>query len=486
MGIFMLNRGTAITAEDSENVVNFRVLRRCNYPYIFIWVVYYAWVIVFTTWWSASPLIDRVYGVGIRNILHSVNLISSAVFVFVIKREWYAWTAKVGSVFILAGMGAFLLFKNEFPMLSASSAAITGIFLGCVNISILIPFVFILNNTEKFYAVVGSNILINILSIMKDFSESSLIPGAAGALFSFVMLAAGLLAVLYFKEDTELFENNESEGMPSRIYMTLVINCVFAVLCKGIAKGMLNSAAATSNMPVMNIYYMGGLVGCILYFTVYKRTQKAIHMAWNITFGSITMGFLCFSFISHIEVLTAAFSIFVGIGSTIGMINMYYILGVIGKKYNSFRYVRLSILFIGICGGLAGVLLGNLIYEVNVFNLSVISSLISAGIMIAFLMMSPILTRTYYSDEWADDSQRIEIDNDHMSMFRKYALSKRETEVCKLLLEGYTLRQISAIISIAYPTVNTYCTSLYRKLKINSRTELFVLFKDYPIKNKSH
>lgn len=482
----MLNKEMAVMAENSENVVNFRVLRRCNYPYIFIWVVYYAWVIVFTTWWTASPLIDEVYGVGVRNLLHSVNLVSSAVFVFVIKKEWYKLTAKAGSVFILAGMAAFLLFKNDFPALSAASAAITGIFLGCVNISILIPFVFILNNTEKFYAVVGSNILINILSIIKDSFEGSSIPGAAGAFLSFAMLSAGLAAVLFFREDVELLENNEYEGMPSRIYMTLFINCVFAVLCKGIAKGMLNSAAEMSNMPVMNIYYIGGIVGCILYFSVYKRTQNAIHLAWNITFGSITMGFLCFSFISNIEALTIAFSIFIGIGSTMGMINMYYILGVIGKKYNSFRYVKLSILFIGICGGLAGVLLGNLIYEADAFNLSVISSLISAGIMIVFLMMSPILTRTYYSDEWAGDSQKIEIDNEHMSMFKKYSLSKRETEVCKLLLEGYTLRQISAIISIAYPTVNTYCTSLYRKLNINSRTELFVLFKDYPIKNKSH
>nr|WP_300094225.1 helix-turn-helix transcriptional regulator [Sedimentibacter sp.] len=482
----MLNGGTAMIAEDSENVVNFRVVRKCNYPYIFIWVVYYAWVVVFTTWWTASPLIDKVYGIGTRNILHSVNLISSAVFVFVLKREWYTWTAKMGSAFILVGMAAFLLFKNEFPVLSAASAVITGIFLGCVNISILIPFVFILNNTEKFYAVVGSNILISILSMTKDSLGSSFIPGIAGAILSFAVLAAGLLAVLFFKEHDELHENKESVEMPSRIYMTLVINCVFAALCKGIAKGMLNSAAATSSMPVMNIYYIGGLVGCILYFTVYKRTRNAIHLAWNITFGSMTMGFLCFSFMSHIEGLTAAFSVFTGIGSTMGMINMYYILGVIGKKYNSFRYVQLSILFIGICGGLAGVMLGNLIYEVDAFNLSVISSIISAGIMIVFLMMSPILTKTYYSDEWAEDSQRIEVDNDHMYMFRKYSLSKRETEVCRLLLEGYTLRQISAIISIAYPTVNTYCTSLYRKLKINSRTELFVLFKDYPINNKPH
>ena len=30
-----------------------------------------------------------------------------------------------------------------------------------------------------------------------------------------------------------------------------------------------------------------------------------------------------------------------------------------------------------------------------------------------------------------------------------------------------------------HPTVNTYCTSIYRKTKINSRTELLQVFKDY-------
>ena len=49
-----------------------------------------------------------------------------------------------------------------------------------------------------------------------------------------------------------------------------------------------------------------------------------------------------------------------------------------------------------------------------------------------------------------------EIDNDQLYLFRKYRLSKRETEVCRLLLQGYTLRQISAILSISYSTVNTY------------------------------
>ena len=80
---------------------------------------------------------------------------------------------------------------------------------------------------------------------------------------------------------------------------------------------------------------------------------------------------------------------------------------------------------------------------------------------------------------WTEDAEKSEVDNEQLFLFKKYKLSKRETDVCKLLLQGYTMRQISGILSLAYPTVNTYCTSMYRKLNINSRTELLLMFKDY-------
>ena len=103
-----------------------------------------------------------------------------------------------------------------------------------------------------------------------------------------------------------------------------------------------------------------------------------------------------------------------------------------------------------------------------------------AGTMYA---KAPAMSQSYYHDDWAKDSEKTEIDNDNLYMFKKYGLSKREIEVCKLLLQGYTLRQISGILSIAYSTVNTYCTSSYRKLNINSRTELLLMFKDNGIGN---
>ena len=464
---------------ESDNVVNIKGLQKHNLPYIFIWVVYYAWVIAFATWWTASPLTENVFSSELRSLLHSINLISSALFIFIMKKEWFAKTAKIGAVLIIVGMGIFLTAQNA--NIQLLSAIAIGIALGCVNTSILMPFVFALNNTEKLYAVVGSNILINLLLFLQ---EDNYLNSSKDMLLSVVILVIALSATLFFKRDCIPVDSDDmnSPQIRPRIYLTLFLNCFFAVLCKGAGKGVLNITAGNSSAHVFMWYYIGGLAGCLIYIIIYAFSKKSIHIAWNLTFGCLTMGLLCNAFIIQFKWLAVVFAILLGIGSTIGMINMYYILGVIGKKYNSMRYLRLSILFIGICGGVSGVAVGNLINRINTFEISIVASIISAAVMMLFLILSPLLAQTYYSDEWVKDSEKIEIDNEHLHLFMKYQLSKRETEVCKLLIQGYTLRQISAVLTIAYPTVNTYCTSLYRKLGINSRTELLVLFKDYATK----
>ncbi|MEN6351701.1 MAG: helix-turn-helix transcriptional regulator, partial [Syntrophomonas sp.] len=229
--------------------------------------------------------------------------------------------------------------------------------------------------------------------------------------------------------------------------------------------------------PILMWYYLGGFTGCLLYYVIYIFNKKSIHLAWNIAFGSLAIGLLCNAFAMQMPGLVVVFAILLGIGNTIGMINMYYVLGVVGKKYNSMQYVSLSILFIGICGGISGVALGNLINSVNTFEISIVASIGSAAVVILFLILSPLLTQTHYGDD--RDSGKTVVNNKQADPYEKFKLSKRETEVCQLLIQGYTLRQISAVLSIGYSTVNTYCTSLYRKLGINSRIELLILFKDY-------
>jgi DNA-binding CsgD family transcriptional regulator len=62
------------------------------------------------------------------------------------------------------------------------------------------------------------------------------------------------------------------------------------------------------------------------------------------------------------------------------------------------------------------------------------------------------------------------------SEFDGFGLSPREKDVAVRLLRGYTYRQISAELGIAESTVNGYSGSLYKKLGINSRSELFIRF----------
>jgi DNA-binding CsgD family transcriptional regulator len=108
-------------------------------------------------------------------------------------------------------------------------------------------------------------------------------------------------------------------------------------------------------------------------------------------------------------------------------------------------------------------------------------SLICVCIVILFFTLIPFFMKMLYEGEWIEDSYRLDVTRCSRleAKLQDYKLTAAEIEVCKLLLEGCTLRQISGIQSKAYSTVNTYCTSIYRKLGINSRAELLVLLRDY-------
>ena len=112
---------------------------------------------------------------------------------------------------------------------------------------------------------------------------------------------------------------------------------------------------------------------------------------------------------------------------------------------------------------------------------SAVSALISIVVILVVFMLSPLFVRELYTAEWMDDMYRLDVTcgNRLTAKLKEFGLSPREMEVCVMLLEGFTMRQTAAALSLAYPTVNTYCVSLYRKLYINSRTELMVKFGEY-------
>ena len=459
-----------------DNVVHPSGLRRKNAPYLFIWVFYYTWVFVFANWWTDSPALDFPLDLQVKSLMHAVILISSAAFVFVMGKERFVRAAGIGAAGIVLSMILFFVLPSA--ELKLFAAVVGSIAIGCVNICILIPFVFRLNNTEKLYSVVTGNVLIQIVLLIVEHS-----PIRTAELFlSPILLILALCPVLFFKKEPSEAETMEEiayrQEMNPRVYLALLFNCGIVILCMGAGKGILSIAAGSAGSAVFTAYSIGGLIGCLIYLLAYGFTKKAYIWLGNITFSSIALGLLCNAFSPQVSFFTIPFAVLIGLGTTIGMINMYYIIGVIGKKYDNIRYVRLSILVIGVCGGVSSIIISNTISRIGSFQISIFASILSAVIVLAFMFVAPIMERAEYVNDWGRDSGNIEVGGNRFAMFKPYGLSKREAEVCDLLLQGYTLRQTSAILSIGYSTVNTYCTSAYRKLKINSRTELLLKFKD--------
>ena len=227
-----------------SELIHMANVNRKAWPYLTTWIIYYAWVIVFTTWWTASPITDEVYGTDIRAMLHSINLLSSAFFVIIMKKERFALFSKAGAICVTIMAILFLTVKT--PEVHLAVIVLLGISLGLVNAGILVPFVFVLNNTEKFYAVLITNLLISVLVLLQ---ELQLLNITDGMLPSLAMLFLGLLPVSFFRT-AELASAAPAQPytVPKAkkiLYVTVVLNCLYAVLCKGIGRMFVLAADGT-------------------------------------------------------------------------------------------------------------------------------------------------------------------------------------------------------------------------------------------------
>lgn len=58
------------------------------------------------------------------------------------------------------------------------------------------------------------------------------------------------------------------------------------------------------------------------------------------------------------------------------------------------------------------------------------------------------------------------------------SLTHREKETFYILLGGYSLKETAKQLNIRYSTVNTYQTSIYKKLNVSTRAELIINYRD--------
>lgn len=170
----------------------------------------------------------------------------------------------------------------------------------------------------------------------------------------------------------------------------------------------------------------------------------------------------------------------------VGLLITFYLIGCVTNKFCDFRmHKRLVFLCMAV--------IGILYVGIDVLHMTMLTQSIAvitaAVLFVAFLLLSPAFSQHLFFANWSKEFRQINMvalvdstlktnpaEPNRTSSLDDTNLSPREKQVVLLLLQGMTLRQVAPELGLTLSTVSTYSKAIYKKLGINSRAELFLLF----------
>jgi DNA-binding CsgD family transcriptional regulator len=215
----------------------------------------------------------------------------------------------------------------------------------------------------------------------------------------------------------------------------------------------------------------------------YAITFIAVYILWKrigidpFKIGSIlasigTLGFMGMVLSIYIPSLATISIIFIGVGTATFAINVTYGGIVLMRRYPS-RFTVPIMVIIAFTLVLIHALLLNALQD-NLPFLYAIYLFFSIVLTILYLMLYPYLSYTMHEKTRTEPiipSEKTESLNEHS--FDK--LSGQELRLAELIMQGYTNSEMAEVLNITENTVKGYRKTLYSKLQIHSRKELFAL-----------
>ena len=351
--------------------------------------------------------------------------------------------------------------------------------IGHIFASNIYAFFMVLNNSEKFYSMILAVLLPKMLIFDKPaLNQVNFAIDSPSVIILVIMLILAVCSY-FFKYNIDEMPLSTKIKPPQKAYALMPLVFVVLALNDVIAPNALCQITSLSKNEIERYYFFGVMIGIAIVLLFQKRFSINICNMLNISFALLALGFVVniISFQKSAAGLTAA--VCFGSSYVIGFVNIYYLAGFMTKKFQSVPFYRVGIVLATLYYFSAFTLLE--VFKKTEPVSPIFMSLVCVCIVILFFTLIPFFMKMLYEGEWIEDSYRMDVTRCSRleAKLRDYKLTAAEIEVCRLLLEGCTLRQISGIQSKAYATINTYCTSIYRKLGINSRAELLMLLRDY-------
>lgn len=463
----------------NSKVTNINNIRKNIIPYMISFISFYILMIIFFTWWVADFNNSFIFSPKETFIMYFLFLLLLSFIIFFVHPKNFKKYFKIGSI----GSILLIIFYHIVIMLKLSNHIqniiyLLPIFMSTLYISLLQIYIYIMNNTEKFYSMIIANFIQISLVILQDIGFTYILNNFLTLVILFII---SIIPSFKFKSEDyineEKIHKEDAPKINKVFYLSLIINCIFLIFCRGTGRSFLLIANDMYSFNLEIYYYLGGAVGCILMYLLYTFVKKCNSITWNLIFCLFILSSFLF-ILPSTELIKNIYSFIIGISVMMGMNGMYYTLGVISKKYWNFTYTRHNILIIALIGCGISTPLGNYLYYYNNEKINTILLMMSVIVILTLLLFSPILTSTFFKDKWTEDSKKAIIDNKDIRKYTKYNLTNKEMEVCNYILENLTVRQIAINMNISENTVKFHKKQIFKKLNINSKEELGNIMKE--------
>jgi len=415
-------------------------------------------------------------GIGVFGLAHTtitfLAFALGAIVMFAFSNERnIAAISKASALITAIGFVTWLFLHDGYLSLACDIVFMAGVG-GCLSSSSF-SFVFMLNNAERFF---GSTFIILFIDLVELSAGFISIPPIVLKTFALITIAA-LCVCMYLSKSKDYHgtENTAIKKIDPSIWLVLFI--FFSYFAIRITGFYAPAFQHPSNAWLWGILALALILCCIILQVVFKRS---IWTMCNVFFIASIMSYLMW----YIKLPKAAY-LFSEL-KEVGLLITFYLLGCVTNKFCDFRMHKRFVL---LCMAIIGILyVGIDVLHMTMPTQSV--AVITAAILfIVFLLLSPAFSQYLFFANWSKEFRQINMSSLVDSTMQTNAaeqkqtpslddtnLSPREKQVVLLLLQGMTLRQVAPELGLTVSTVSTYSKAIYKKLGINSRAELFLLF----------
>ncbi len=379
--------------------------------------------------------------------------------------------SKLSAIVTVIGFIPWIFLPSNYISLICSVIFMFGIG-GCISSSSF-SYVFVLNNAERFYASVLLILLISLLELCAGIFSSYYI---LRKVFAFIIIAAICICMYLSKvKDYQGVPSKEKSKLDSSVWLVLFIFfSYFTIRISGFY-------APAFQHPDDSLIWGILAFSLITFFIV-------LQLVFNLSIWTMCNVFFISSILSHLMSyinLPKTAYLFSEI-KELGLLISLYLIACVTNKFCDFRTHKRFML---LCMTSIAVLYVGIDFLHTIMPTQSIAVITAAILFLIFLLLSPAFSQHLFFTCWSKEFNQINMSSYVKDILQDDSakqgleasldstnLTIREKQVVLLLLQGMTIKEVAPELGLTVSTVSTYTKTIYKKLGINSRAELFIKF----------